>query len=131
VVTGLPNDVPHYFVVSASNASGESGDSAEVTATPVLSVVAQSLECQRWQSAALTRVNPTTTAALNTALAEATPGTMIELAAGVVYTATGTPARFSVVGRNGTATSKIILCGPRTAVLAPRARIRAPTTSSS
>jgi regulation of enolase protein 1 (concanavalin A-like superfamily) len=118
VVTGLLNDVRYNFVVSASNGAGQSGNSAEVTATPVMSVVAQSPECQRWQSAALTRVNPTTTAELNAALASATPGTMIELSAGVIYTASGAPARFSIVGRSGTATSKIFLCGPRSAVLA-------------
>lgn len=105
-------------MVSASNGSGESSSSAEVTATPVAAVSAQSPECQRWQTAALTRVNPTTSAALNAALASATPGTMIELSAGTIYTASGNPARFSIVGRNGTATSKIFLCGPRTAVLA-------------
>jgi regulation of enolase protein 1 (concanavalin A-like superfamily) len=118
IVTGLATDVAYHFVVSASNSAGESGNSAEVTATPVMPVAAQSLECQRWQTAALTRVAPTTTAELNAALAGATPGTMIELAAGTTYTATGTPARFSIVGRNGTAASKIILCGPRSAVLA-------------
>lgn len=36
-ITGLVNEIPHYFVVVASNAAGNSPDSAEAEATPTLS----------------------------------------------------------------------------------------------
>jgi fibronectin type 3 domain-containing protein len=39
LVTGLVNNTPHYFVVSASNAGGESPNSSQVSATPVAPVV--------------------------------------------------------------------------------------------
>ena len=68
-------------------------------------------------AAALTRVSPADAAALNAALASATPGTMIELRADITYTAAGTPAALPHRRAQRHATSKIYLCGPRTAVL--------------
>ena len=43
VDTGLTNGMTYYYVVSALNATGESGNSAEVSAMPVASVVLASL----------------------------------------------------------------------------------------
>lgn len=34
VITGLINEIPHYFVITAVNAAGESAESPEVSATP-------------------------------------------------------------------------------------------------
>ena len=116
--SGLVNGTTYYYVVSASNAVGQSGNSNEASATPVEGgVVAVSPECQRWQSEALTRVSPATAGELDTALAEAQPGTMIELRADTTYVANGTPQRFRILNRNGTSSQKIFLCGPRSAVL--------------
>ncbi len=35
IVPGLANGIPHYFVITAFNSSGESAESSEVSATPV------------------------------------------------------------------------------------------------
>jgi parallel beta-helix repeat protein len=86
-----------------------------MTARPARAGVnATSAECQRWQGAATTRVNPTTAADLQTQLSAAVAGAMIELSANTTYSTT---TEFTISGRNGTSNNRIYLCGPATAVL--------------
>jgi len=75
----------------------------------------QNPECTAWEAAASNYVNPADGTALQSALNAAVAGDLIELSADTTYSQTS--ANFVLSGRNGTSGSKIVVCGPSTAVV--------------